>query len=372
MSRPLRLVLACALLCSCSDDNETHLDLAVPDGGGEAIADAVHDRAVDTAADQSMGDGPVLACDPSLDLTPLSLEASFCVVRRFDLPAPLDAVGLRGTSVYVYALDTATPSGTVSAAPIDPLTGKPGTYSPLFSFTPGLSGTLFASAYLALSPAGQAAVGYTVDTTFDGQIFWGNTATPKPVDKASGNFDVAFLDNQTLLINGMGVGAAQDGQGVYLYQQGKTPRRLITDIGTMSGFLAVGKKAVFAGGYFTGGSKIYGFSVAEVQSAIGGGGTLTPTADGDLILDGSAGDAAALEDELVVVKLDSSWAFDRVTRIPVTVSGNTVTPGTAVDLVTKPGGATAAVTGLATGSGLQLGIVLQGTSQSELAVVRPK
>jgi len=373
-----RLVLVLALLCSCSDDAaKKDVDLggveAGVDGAVDSGVDAAAEAGLDAAVDQSAVDGPVSACDPSLDLTPLSLDTGFCVVRRFDLPTQIDAVGLRGTSVYVFSLDTA-PTGKVSQATIDPVTGKPGAYTSLFTFTPGLSGTLFASAYLALSPGGYAAAGYTVDTTYEGQVFWGNkgTGAPNLVDKASGNFDVVFLDNQTMLINGTGVGTAQDGQGVYLYQQGKTPRRLITDLGVASGFVAVGKKAVFAGGYFTGGSKIYGFSVAEVQSAIAGGGTLTPTADGDLILDGSAGDAAALEDELVVVKLDSSWAFDGVARIPVTVSGNTVTPGAPVDLVTKPGGATATVSGLATGSGQQLGLVLQGTGQSELVIVEPK
>ena len=84
---------------------------------------------------------------------------------------------------------------------------------------------------------------------------------------------MVFLDNQTLLVNGAGAGAAQDGQGVYVCQEGKTPRLLIKDIGVMSGFMALGKKVLFAGGYFTGGSKIYGFSLAEVQAAIAGGGS---------------------------------------------------------------------------------------------------
>ena len=72
-----------------------------------------------------------------------------------------------------------------------------------------------------------------------------------------------------------------------------------------------------------------------------------------------------------MINLDSSWAFDKVSRIPVTASGNKLTVGAATDVVTGAGGTTLTVSGLTTGSGTQLGLVLQGAT-SELAIVEPK
>jgi len=335
--------------------------------GAPDIGSVDQEPGVDLGVDQAP-DGPS-ACDPALDLKPLALDGAYCVTRRFDLPAGSGAFALRGDEIYVFGMDGTPPIGSVQQATIDPVTGKPGAYSAVLSFTPTLSGTLFPSEYVALSPAAVVAVGYTQSSTFEGELFWGDKGikTPKLVDKASGNFDAIFLDDTTLLINGAGVGTAQEGQGVYLHQGGKAARRLIKEMGAMSGFMALGSQVVFAGGYFTGGSKIYGFTLAKVKAAIAGGTTLTPS-DGQLVLDGSAGDAVALGDDLVVATMNDSWMFKAVSRIPITVSGNQISAGQPVELVTGSG---ASVSRLAA-SGARLALLLQGSSNSEVVIVEQK
>ena len=311
---------------------------------------------------------------PAKDLKPFALDAKFKVVERFDDPltAGATAFNFSGTTVYLYQFGGTPAAGKISQADIDAKTGKLGTLSTVLSFSPSLTGTMFASGYLALSPKKFVAAGYTVSTTYDGEIFWGDKGikTPKKV-AARGNYDVIFLDDKTMLINGTGAaGASPDGQAVYLDQEGQTGRKLIKEMGAYSGLMALGTKTVYAGGYFnTGGNKIYGFSLNEINKAITNKQTLSST-DGDLILAGSASDAAALGDDLAIIVPDSSFKFKSVGVIPVTVTGDKLAAGTAVNIITG-GGGTASVTKLAS-DGKRLGLYLKNGTKNELAIIEKK
>jgi hypothetical protein len=368
------MALALAIV-GCSDDTVPTRDGTLPDG---ARADAViqdaaapdlapPDQAPPDQAPPDGGSGP--ACNSSLDLKPLALDSAWCVVYRFEHSDSLSAFNFSGSSLYSYLGGGSSFKGDVEVATIDHSSGKPGGLVPVFSFGP-LSGTLYASGYLALSPKGYAAVGYTKSGTFEGEIYWGDRGikTPKRVAGAKGNYDVIFIDDKTLLINGTGVGTAQSGQGVYLYQEGKAARLLIKDMGSYSGFLALGQAVVFAGGYFSSGNKIYGFSLSEIKAAIGGSKTLSATTDGDLMAAAGASDATALGDDLVLATTDSSYKFEALSRIPVTVSGDKLSAGTAGDLVTAGSGSS--VSQLAA-SGALLGLYLTGT-KNEMAFIKKK
>ena len=376
-------------LAACSDDtdNKDPDATAGEDSGADISADkgAAPDQKIDdqhvipdnqqvfpdkAVPDQATPDMPAL---PAKDLKPFVLDSGYKVLYRFNDPAPQGtaAFNFSGAKIYLYEFGGSPSAGKVSEADLDAKTGKPGALSTVFSFSPTVSGTLFAGGYVALSPKKFVAAGYTASTTYEGEIYWGDKGikTPKKVDKAKGNYDVAFLDDKTMLINGTGVGTAQSGQGVYLYEEGKTPRRLIKDMGIASGCMVLGGKTVFAGGYFSSGNKIYGFSLAEIKAAITKSKTLSPT-DGDLISTDSSSDAASLGDDLVLVKLDKSWKFSSLTVIPVTVTGDKLSAGTAKDIVTG-GGGTAGITKLA-GAGKQLGLYMADGSKKELAIIEKK
>jgi hypothetical protein len=276
----------------------------------------------------------------------------------------------REGALWTFSMEASAPfAGEVLSWTVDPDTGELGDSTSIFSFTPNSSAdTLFAGGYLALSPAGFAAVGYTEDQTFDGEIFWGDEGikTPKVVSKASGNFDVIFIDDQTLLVNGSGVDDAQQGQGIYLVQQGKPSRLLIEQMGDFSGFLARGDTVLFAGGYFADGNKMYGFTLAEIQAAISDSSTLSAGNDGDLIHEGGLQSATALGDDLVLATVDDAFAFSGVQRIPVSVDGNNLQAGEPVDVVT-PGGDVSQLK--LCGCGDQLALLLAG-EKTEIAVVQ--
>ena len=377
-------ILALAL-AACSDDDKPGPDATTgKDVGADASADkgpapdqegvdqmTVDLKVVDQNAsfDKATPDMPLLA----KDLKPFVLDSGYTVLYRFDDPVAAGAAAFNfsGTKLYLFEFGGSPAAGKVSEAAIDVKTGKPGALSTVISFSPGLTGTLFASSYVALSPKLLVAAGYTESTSYDGEIFWGDKGikTPKKIDKAKGNYDAIFLDDKTLLINGTGAGTAQSGQGVYLYEEGKTPRLLIKDMGTFSGYMVLGEKTVYAGGYFTSANKVYGFSLAEIKDAVAKSATLSSTTDGDLIYTGNASDAATLGDDLVLVKLDSSWKFQAVAVVPVTVAGDKLMAGTAKEIIT--GGGTAGVSKLA-GAGKHLGLYIADGSKKELAIIERK
>jgi hypothetical protein len=297
------------------------------------------------------------------------------VVHRLEASGPADAMAYSGAKAWIYSLVSGSSgyTGGVLEYDVDGQAQKLVSSPPVFLAFAAPGSKLYAGEYLARSPGGQLAAGYTADTTFDGQVLYGDKGikTPKAVDKATGNYDVVFLGETDLLINGTGAGAAQEGQGVYLAQEGKAPWLLIKDLGSFSGHLALGPGVLYAGGYFNDGNKLYAFSLTELQSAISGGTALSATTDGDLIHTGGVLDAVALDDDsLVVSRADASFAFEAVTQIPVTVSGDTVQAGQAKDLVTAGG---AVQPKRLAAAGAQVALLLDdGAGKLELAVIEAK
>jgi hypothetical protein len=367
-------------LAACSDDDTPGpYDKGVPDA---MIADVMVDGPVPDQAqlpDQLQPDQVVpdvtpvtdanTACKHFMDLAPLTLHPDYCLTHKFVIPKGLNAVALKdGGDVYTFSASSPPLQGVVKMGTINASTGYPGSYATVFSFTVSSAQTLTTGSYVAVSPAGFAAVGYTEDSTASGAVFWGDKGikTPKKVDNATANFDVVFLDDKTMLINGAGVDTVQGGQGVYLYEEGKTPRKLIKDMGPAGGHLALSGQVLYASGTFAAGiNKVYGFSLAEIKTAISGNNVLAPI-DGDEVFAGKLGDIGTLDDHLAVIKLDGNALYQAVGLVPVTVLGSKVTKGTPLDLVSGTG---SSITRL-TGSGNQLGMVLKG--KPDLAIVIKK
>lgn len=135
---------------------------------------------------------------------------------------------------------------------------------------------LFTGGYLAVAPGGgSVAFGYTLgDATFSGQIFEVLSAdgTARSVD-APGNFDVAWLDDVTFLVNGAGLGG-DTGQALYagiVGAAGITTMVVGTNLGDYSGSVEVGPDYVLVGASRSDFSNIvYTIPRAEVEAVIAG------------------------------------------------------------------------------------------------------
>jgi hypothetical protein len=349
--------------CSSSDTPRADLAWSLEARAADArLADAP--RAADARPDAGAA-----ACAAGLDLKPLVLDAGYCVLYRVPLAGAPGAFAASSGRVWTYTITSAASpaKGELWESAVDASAQKLGAASAVFSFALPAA-KVFASGYLARSPSGALfAAGYTEDITYDGGLFIGaKGATPKQLDKAKGNFDALFLDEGTLLINGVGLGAAQEGQGVYLWREGAAPRRLVKDLGTMSGHLALAPGALFAGGYFADGNKLYAFSLAEVKAAIASGKALSAASDGDLVYAGGALGVATLGEELAIVKMNATtFAAEELVLLPATVAGDKVTAGTPRTLVAPGGGVV--IDGIA-GDGGALAISFAGVK--ELAAIR--
>ncbi|MFZ5786194.1 MAG: hypothetical protein ACOY3Y_07100, partial [Acidobacteriota bacterium] len=334
MSRALPLVLSLLVLApACSSNDPPAADAGVDRGSVDRTLREL--AAPETGAREAAA--PV--CPPGLDLKPFTLDAAYCVLYRAPLATAASAVATTANRVWTFAS-----AGTPAGGLLEEHAVKPGgvqleAASAVFGF-PLPATKHYLGTYLARSAGGKLAAGYTEDQTFDGAIYFGaKGGSPVKIEKAQGNYDAIFLDDETLLVNGAGLGAAQEGQGVYLWRAGSAPRRLVKDLGGMSGQLALGPGVLHAGGYFTDGNKLYAFTLAEVKAAIAAGKTLSATSDGDLVYAGGSLDAAALADDLVVAKMNTTtFAVEAVQRIAVTIAGDKVSAG-ATSTICTPGGA---------------------------------
>ena len=312
---------------------------------------------------------PPPACDPALDLAPLELAPTYCVVQRLKLAGLTESFGLRGLSAFTLEAPDQEATWRVLRWPLDPAPGQAPSPSAFFSFTPQLpdgATKLHPGRYLSISPGGLIAVGYTSDL-IEGAVYWGGQgAEPRHVTSL-GNYNVVLLDQDTLLVNGLGLGGVDEYQGVYVSQQGQPPRKLIDQIGSLSGHLALGDNALFAGGFMGDTNEVYGFSLGQINAAISSGATLTP-ADGTLTYFGHLRDMAAAGDDLVVVEADAYQDFATLTRYLVTVTGDTVAPVDAEILISN---SARAVDRVAADRG-QISIIWREGLDTALAVIKRK
>jgi hypothetical protein len=293
------------------------------------------------------------------------------VVWRVDtkLDLAVEAFALNGTTYWAYmvGLNPSSFEALVYKNQIDLITGQPG--KPVLAARFTSTSTAFPGEYLALSSNNSIAVGYT-DSKLDGAIYWGDIEgkTLAKVKNATGNYDVVFLDEQTLLINGLGAEKVQNGQGVYVIEQGKAPRRLIRDLGSISGHLALGQNVFFAGGY-EGENQLYVFPLSTIKEAIRTGQVLSGSKDGVLVYKGGLIDIAVLGDDLVAVEAGSFYEFKSVSLMHVQLQNNTVSFSEEKENLVLADGTTRVKR--VTTSGKQIGLLLWGPKGvEELAVIQ--
>ncbi|MCA9668522.1 MAG: hypothetical protein KC503_23180 [Myxococcales bacterium] len=331
----MSLFAAALLLASCSDDakpSDAGKDVTVSEAGTDGGSDA----GLDVSLPDYGPDAPTSRCSIET-LAPLKLdEGAYCVAYRLELPAVPTAFAVRGGSVYTFGETSTAKTFEVSEQTFDIKSGILASPIPFYTFAVTSSEALFGSMFLALSPGGKIASGYNTSspTNPTGKVYIASHGGTPSETQADGNFDAAFVDDTTLLVNGSAAGTLS-GQGVYVIVDGKAPALLIKDIGDFSGPVVVTKDIVYAGGYFSGANegRMYAFTLAEIKAAIAGG-TQLVASDGDLAFSGNQLGAAGLDGDLAVARADSSFAFTAVSRYSATVNGDAVSIGSASDIIT--------------------------------------
>lgn len=363
------VMVALGLGLGCSDDAQPRRDGAIleastPDAGPDQgpSEDAMGDGGSDLTSTADQGGG---SCKAGLDVAPLTLATGYCVGARLTLPTSL-ALAFDGSTLWTAENGTSARRFVLRARSLDRSMGILGQPLDIFDFEVAGTAQLYAGAYLASwPPAGRLAFGYTLDDQSGAVWSGGGSTTPLEI-AAQGNYDAIYLDADTLLINGLGAGAASEGQGVYVFVAG-AGRRLIKDVGTYSGFLARGDNVVYAGGFSTQ-NELWAFTKAELLAAIAAKTTLSGTTDGDVIYAGAAIDAAALGDDLLVID-DDFVAFKALRRVAVTVSGDTVTKGSVGDVVVAGTDTSIKPTEVAMHGGW-IGLRLVGGANDELVLLK--
>jgi len=285
-------------------------------------------------------------CRTDIDIAPLQLAKNFCVVATMAAPAA-SAMAFDSKQLLTFSLAEAKADNSrqllVESRELELETGAVGDPVPyLETPAPRTDDTpIYAGQYLALARDGSVAVGYTLgDETRSGAIQYGQPQQQVERMDAKGNYDAIWLDEDTLLVNGLGLGDTETGAAVYAYSVSSgQSRAVITGLGSDSGFMASGETVVLAGAFDQKASvnRVYAFTEDEVQRAIEQDRQLDAS-DGDLAYEGDLADATAIGNQLVV--LDQGYdtetfapIFHGLRRVPLTVDGDNVSVGESREIV---------------------------------------
>jgi hypothetical protein len=326
-------------------------------------------------------DSPTTSCRTDIEMDGLTLDESFCTVADLTLnETDVTSLALAGDQLLAFQQSTDAAAGLTSFSVdrygisfADGLLEQP---EQLLSAEVSIEGsdTLFGGGYVAFSQGNRVAVGYTRSSDFGGAIFYGAIDEASDELTAPGNFDAAWLDSETLLVHGSGLEQLNDGTGVYVWQLGSTPRKLIEELGEASSFIAIGPEVVFVGESAWPNNRVHAFTRAELTAAIASTDSLTPE-DADLVYDGAASDMAALGNDLLVLDItydaEFNASFNGIHAIAVDVQEDTVQTLATTDLLAATESATAIPAALAT-SGELLGIVRTTAAGTNVTVVRAK
>lgn len=351
LSPVVSLIFAGGLLCGCGDA-----------GQGTQLDDL-------TAA----------TCNHELDLGPLELSEQLCVVASLgELPQTAAAFAVTAHQLWLYGPGDAASDFSVTTHDLDlsqGTVGDKGTEALGFSAQLDEGVTAFPGGFLAVAPDHTAAVGYTRDSDFGGSVIVAADQSPTDLD-SPGNYDAAWLDDDTLLVNGQGLGGGEPQQGLYAWQrQSDLRHQLVGNLGNASSFVARGDSVVFVGESAWPSNKLYAFTAEELQQALAERKTLDAKTDGDLVYEGEIIDATAVADSLVVLEtsFDEDFAplFGAVRRIGVAVQGASVSATEETELV-MPGAGGSRPSALAAAGGLLAMRLEQGGGNDLLVIVKAK
>ncbi|MCC6748021.1 MAG: hypothetical protein IT371_10210 [Deltaproteobacteria bacterium] len=387
-----RLLGAAALLAACNSappllDGGTRDVYLYPDGAswtrdGGAIDGGRREASTDarpgdaTRTDGTGSDGSIDSCS----LPPLRLGPGYCVDTRVKLAGPVEALGLRAP--YLFTL-TKLPMTLALDRTRLLAGGALGAKDPIWATALSPQFTYRASPFLDVSGLETAALAYgTVQDPEGVQLDLASKATGSTQlfgRTAPDAFDAVWIADKTLLVLAKGVDTAKQGAAVYAvthdpaaWLTSYTARRLITGLSQTHGSLAVGTDWVAVSELqpTTKQQRFWGFTLAEVKSALSQGKELALTADGDVILNEATSDAEGIGAQLAVTLTGSASSFAGVRTVDLRVIGDRIGVSVAMTSVVEPGG-TATVKQL-TSDGGKLGLYVVNGATHELAILRRK
>lgn len=280
-------------------------------------------------------DTPLIACQSDLSVGGAgTLDEGYCAITTLDLPAgPAAALAL--TADRALVLRQLSPADGKTRLLLEELrlelgeSPAKGTAQELARLDVAISkdDPIFVGGYLARSPGGSLALGYTRSSDFSGAVLL--VAPPAGPDEIEGpaNYDAVWLDDDTLLVQGKGLDAAKNGVGLYVWRRGEGARQLAAGLGDASSYLASGPDVVYVGQSAWPKNIIHAFSRAELVRAIDEGALLELSAS-DIVYDGPASDITVMGNDLIVLDVTYDEAFNAVFngvhRIAVRVEGDAV------------------------------------------------
>lgn len=320
----------------------------------------------DANVDHIMNDGsPDQVADECIDILPLSLNENYCVVAKFTAPIA-NAYAMDGQYLYTFENTTTVDQYVVNKRALDIATHMLAEQGEeVFSFT-DMKGGAFAGQYLAVHDSLQFAVGLTYADQ-SGDIYIGDTQGQLTKVSASGNFDAVFYDTDTLLVNGQGIENIEDGQGVYFYQKANAAK-LITQLGSFSGYLGISDTILFAGGYATE-NEIRAFDLNTVDASLNAATTIDAT-NASLIYAGNIMDSVVWKNALVLID-DDFTTFNAIHMIAVIKDGTGISKGSEFELISKGAEQTLRPSALFA-YGDYLGVLLTNAGDSQLIFIKAK
>lgn len=357
-----------------SDDEATGTDpsIGVPDKNPDT--DKI--GATSQPADKNGSVEPGPQCLAAQNLDPLSMPDGFCLVARLPLASAVATVNFNEKFLYTYEVSQLPFIGSVNRSRVDWSHQRVLDETRLLNLFANTTATIFPGQYLAVLGRAVAA-GYTEDQTFAGNIYFTSDGgqTVKQVQSAKGNFDAVFIDEQTLLINGLGAEGAQEGQGVYMVRPGQAAWRVIKNIGEYSGNLVLTSKLLIAGGFAQNKNSLYAFSLTKLMEAINKHQPLNGKNAATVMYSGPILDATAFEDTLLVATMDeTTYQWTGLSMIEATLSGNEVSAKSPRAILSVPSASQTELTSHfkgVVGSEKLLGLHLGGQN-GQLQVLRRK
>jgi hypothetical protein len=325
------------------------------DGDGDSDADLDGDEDADGDTDED-GDGEVgPQCHPTATAEPFELDPAYCVVWRATLASAADSVVLSGpTTLLAHSFA----DREVVEVEIDAVAGSESDRHVIGTYEPSLEGDLWVSSYLAATPWGEAAVGYT-NSAMSGEVFAFDSREEGHVTMlAPSNYAAAWLDEAELLVDGFGLAGVGSTHGLYLARigdEGAEAIQVVSGLLDYSAPLAASAEVVVAGGNDLTTNRLFAFSAHEIDAATGGSTVLDAAAAGDVVYEGSiifAGNGIAIDGTILYVADAPGFAFDTLHAIPLTVDGDSVTAGTSAVVLAVGADTAVTVLGLSTHAGL--------------------
>lgn len=258
-----------------------------------------------------------------------ALAADLAPVASFCRSASAFGTRISGSETDVFDMTTAVSSGgtsfTLSRWIADPTTSPIPSVVGMASALHPSDVSLFAGGYVAASPSGASvAFGYTLgDASFSGEVFEIVTAGGASLSiDATGNFDATWLDDDVVLVNGVGLeGATGTGQALYAADlSGALFRQVVTGLGSASGSVEIVGDSVLVGGFddsFVG--HVYVVARADIETAVGGGATVVVDSSDELLYDGSPLPSAfeRVGDLFVTSRYDVAFSLEALQAHPI-------------------------------------------------------